>query len=275
MVVREDVLHKIKQSFDLNLYESMVWAAILSRGMAPAGEISDMSNVPRSRVYDILSSLEKKGFVEAKPTKPLMYAAVDPEKAVENAKKQAKKKSTAMLRNLDRLSGTALFEELQGIYNEGTGMVESVEQTGVLRGRQHLYSHMHSLVGSAKKSVRLMSSASGIQRKLELLGEHLDGLKKRGVAVKVATQVNRDSADAVGKLCKAAEVRHARGITSRFCIVDNKDMMFMLMDDTEVHPNYDTGVWVGTPFFVNAMSSVFDMAWKKFDSAESVLKKFQ
>jgi hypothetical protein len=58
-----------------------------------------------------------------------------------------------------------------------------------------------------------------------------------------------------------AEVRHTDS-KARFCIVDGKELVFMVLDDNEVHPTYDVGVWVNTPFFANALDSLFDVAWK-------------
>ncbi|MBR9690362.1 TrmB family transcriptional regulator, partial [Candidatus Woesearchaeota archaeon] len=62
MIVEKNFLEKIKE-FGLNTYESKIWTALLSRGVSTAGELSDIANVPRSRSYDVLESLEKKGFV--------------------------------------------------------------------------------------------------------------------------------------------------------------------------------------------------------------------
>ncbi len=59
MIVQTEFLKKIKD-FGLNTYEAKVWTALLSRGVSTAGELSDIANVPRSRSYDILESLEKK-----------------------------------------------------------------------------------------------------------------------------------------------------------------------------------------------------------------------
>jgi hypothetical protein len=36
----------------------------------------------------------------------------------------------------------------------------------------------------------------------------------------------------------------------------------MVMDDKDVHPTYDVGIWVNTPYFSGAMSNLFNMAWK-------------
>ena len=75
MIVETAFLDKLKQ-FGLNSYQAKLWTALLSRGVATAGELSDISNVPRSRAYDVLESLEKKGFIIMKIGKPIKYIAV-------------------------------------------------------------------------------------------------------------------------------------------------------------------------------------------------------
>jgi len=62
MLVKQELINKIKDYFDLNVYETKVWLALLGKGVASAGEIAEISGVPRSRTYDVLESLEKKGF---------------------------------------------------------------------------------------------------------------------------------------------------------------------------------------------------------------------
>jgi hypothetical protein len=36
----------------------------------------------------------------------------------------------------------------------------------------------------------------------------------------------------------------------------------MLMDDKDVHPTYDLGMWVQSPYFATAMQEMFDTSWK-------------
>ena len=78
MLVKDDLINKIKDYFGLNVYETKVWLALLSKGIASAGEISTISGVPRSRTYDVLESLEKKGFAIEKLGKPVKYIGVKP-----------------------------------------------------------------------------------------------------------------------------------------------------------------------------------------------------
>src|SRR3989338_3185272 len=51
MIVKDEFIKKLRAAFDLNIYEVKIWTALLSKGVAAAGELSDMSNVPRSRSY--------------------------------------------------------------------------------------------------------------------------------------------------------------------------------------------------------------------------------
>ncbi len=86
-MANEELIKKLRSAFNLNIYEVKVWLSLLSRGVATAGELSDMSNVPRSRSYDVLESLEKKGFIILKLGRPIKYLAVQPEEVMRRVKK--------------------------------------------------------------------------------------------------------------------------------------------------------------------------------------------
>ena len=87
MIVKDELLSKLRRYFDLNLYEVKLWVSLLSRGVSTAGELSDIADVPRSRSYDVLESLEKKGFVVMKLGKPIKYIAIPPGEVVDRVKK--------------------------------------------------------------------------------------------------------------------------------------------------------------------------------------------
>ena len=84
---KKELISKIRTDFSLNIYETKVWLALLSKGIASAGEIAEISDVPRSRTYDVLESLEKQGFAIQKLGKPIKYIAVKPKIIIEKLKK--------------------------------------------------------------------------------------------------------------------------------------------------------------------------------------------
>jgi len=139
MIVKEDFLNKLRRSFNLNLYEVKIWTALLSRGVSTAGELSDIGNVPRSRAYDVLESLEKKGFVVMKLGKPIKYIAVEPKEVVERVKKLIRNNSDELLKRLDDLRGTDVLRELDTLHKEGIEFVESTDLSGAIRGRHNIY----------------------------------------------------------------------------------------------------------------------------------------
>ncbi len=67
----------------LTQYEAGAYATLVGMGEATAREISELSAVPRTRIYDILRDLEKKGFVEFAQGSPTYYRAVEPDQVME------------------------------------------------------------------------------------------------------------------------------------------------------------------------------------------------
>ena len=86
----EDYIGKIRRLFGLNLYEAKMWLALLSQGKSTSGKLSDIANIPKSRSYDILVSLENGGFVIRNLGKPISYRAVPPSDLIERLEEKAK-----------------------------------------------------------------------------------------------------------------------------------------------------------------------------------------
>jgi len=264
MIISEEFLSRLRKIFDLNLYEVKVWAALLSRGISTAGELSNISDVPRSRTYDILESLEKKGFIVMKLGKPIKFVALKPEEVVERVKKNLVRDAQEKSKRLEKLKDEDILRELTGLFSEGTKFVEPGDLSGSLKGRQNVYNHMDMILREAEKSVVIVTTASGLNRKLENLEPSLAKARKRGVKIRIAAPVNESNRKVAKELSKYAEVRDTDGLKARFVIVDGEQLMFMVLDDDKVHPNYDVALWLNAEFFVRALEQMFDIAWGKF-----------
>ncbi len=260
MIVQKNFINKLKD-FGLNSYESKLWIALLSRGVSTAGELSDISNVPRSRAYDVLESLEKKGFIVVKIGKPIKYLAVPPAEVVERVKKKVVEEAEQKNKALSQLKESDVLEELNTLHNEGVKLVDPTDKSGSFRGREKVHEHLTSMVKNAKKSITLMVSKDGVDRKYELLINPLKKAAKAGVDIKVV--VPKDSnKETVQNFTKIANVKEAKNNNARFCIVDNKEMLLFLTDDKNVHKSYDCAVWVEAPHFVNYFNDLFHTQWK-------------
>jgi HTH-type transcriptional regulator, sugar sensing transcriptional regulator len=272
MIVKEEFLSKLRTYFSLNLYEVKVWTALLSRGVATAGELSDIANVPRSRSYDVLESLEKKGFVVMKFGKPIKYLAVQPAEVVERVKKHMKSEADMKIKRLDEIKDTEVIDELKTLHTQGIELVEPSDLSGSLKGRHNLYNHLDLMIRNAEKSVVIMTTELGLIRKIEGLKPVMEKVKKRGVKIRIAAPITRENRDAVKDMEDVADIRNTNA-RARFTIIDGKELMFMVLDDSNVHPTYDVGIWVNTPFFASALESLFDEMWKGLRPANEILKK--
>ncbi len=261
MIVPKDFLNKLKD-FGLNSYESKLWVALLSRGVSTAGELSDISNVPRSRAYDVLESLEKKGFIIVKVGKPIKYLAVTPVEVVERVKKKVVEEAEQRNQVLSQLKDSDILSELNALHTDGIKLVDPTDKSGAFRGREKAYDHLIYLIKNAKNSIILMTSKEGLARKEELLDNHLRKAAKKGVDIKIAVESN-PAKETLENLSKFAKVKSAKEHTARFCIVDNQHLMLFLTDDKKTHPNYDCAIWIEASQFVDYFNGLFEREWKK------------
>lgn len=258
MIVQKEFLDKLKD-FGLNSYERKLWTALLSRGVSTAGELSDISNVPRSRAYDVLESLEKKGFILVKIGKPIKYLAVSPSEVIGRVKKKIVEEAEEKNKILSQLKESEILEQLNVLHQEGIKLIDPTDRSASFRGREKVYEHMLLMIKNAKKNVTLVTSKSGLERKYEVLQSCLKKAAKEGVDIKI-------SVPAVDKEIVAnlsfAKVKINKNSTARFCIVDGKEILLFLTDDKKVHKSYDCAVWVDAPLFVDYFSSLFENEWK-------------
>ncbi len=261
MIVEDEFLTKLRRYFGLNLYEVKIWTALLSRGVSTAGELSDIANVPRSRSYDVLESLEKKGFVVLKLGKPIKYLAVAPDEVVERVKKNFQEEAKTRVKNLENLKSTDVLQELKTLHNKGIELVEPMDMSGSLRGRHNIYNHLESAIRNASKSISIMTTSEGLLRKVDALKPTLEKIKKKGVKIRIAAPMTKDTKKLVKDLANIAEIKHTSE-NARFCVIDGQDLLFMIMDDKEVHPTYDIGIWMKSPYFASTVENMFDMHWR-------------
>ena len=259
MIVKEDFIKKLKVVFDLNIYEVKIWTALLSKGVSSAGELSDISNVPRSRSYDVLESLEKKGFVVQKLGKPIKYIAVDPKEVLERVKKNIRLDGEEKIQVLDKAKDSGTYKELELLHKTGIESVDPVSLSGAIKGRRNINDQLETLFRNAKENILISTTKDGFLRKAEIL----KSLSKKLKDVKVKIIVPEDEkVKEYAKELKNAEIKFSNTFNSRFALVDGKELFFMIQDDSKVHESYDTGIWVKSPYFVKSLENLFEINWK-------------
>jgi HTH-type transcriptional regulator, sugar sensing transcriptional regulator len=258
MLVQKELTYKLRD-FGLNSYESKLWAALLSKGAATAGELSDAANVPRSRSYDVLESLEKKGFVIMKIGKPIKYVALPPEHVLDNVRKRIAEDAQIQDQMLTKIKTSDVFGELTSLYSTGVEKVDPADHSGIVRGRRNIQHHLEKVMKSASKSIVIQSSSKGIPMEAALL-KAVTRKVKRAVKIMVTVPTSSDTQLLVKEASPQVEIRSAQ-IQGRFYIIDEKELIFLVAESDSGNQAFESAIWVRSPFFVSGFSRMFLSSW--------------
>ena len=83
----DEIISKLKD-IGLNEYQSKVYIAMLKKYPATGYEISKLANIPQSRAYDTLKSLENLHIVTVSSTNPITYTPIKPKELTKRYKRK-------------------------------------------------------------------------------------------------------------------------------------------------------------------------------------------
>jgi len=260
MIIDKSLISKMKE-FGLNSYEIKIWSALLARGSATAGELAEISNVPRSRSYDILESLEKKGFVISQFGKPIRYLAIEPSEAVNRVKASILKDAEENIKILEEIKTSPILKELNLLYENGITKIDPLEISGALKSRKNVHDHLRFLIRNSEKSIELISTDSAIVNKINTLLFDLKKAKERGVKIRVAAPLTSENNETIKLLKEIADIKNSKNVRSRFGIFDGEHSVLFITPE-EVNPGVESAIWVKSQHLGDSLKSVFEHIWE-------------
>jgi len=257
MLVKQELISKIRDQFDLNLYETKIWLALLGKGTASAGDLATISGVPRSRTYDVLENLEKKGFAIVKIGKPVKYLGVKPKMVIEKLKNNVRKSAEDRIYSLSNIRETDEFLQLEDLYKGGVDIIKREDISAALRGKANISNYLREILQNAKKEVMICTYAEELMSKIKLFSETFKALKKDDIRIKLALSGDERI---IKKLEEEFDLKIKKvDLDAKFFIVDRKEILFYLSKDSE---NQDIAIWLDSEFFAQSFSSLFEIALK-------------
>ncbi|MCT9098284.1 TrmB family transcriptional regulator [Haloarchaeobius sp. HME9146] len=135
---------------DLTEYQAEAYLCLLDMGVSPAIEVGRESSVPVSQVYDVLRSLESKGYVETIDREKLYVRPCDPEASMANLEARGELLHDAAEEIRDRYRQPNRMDARVGVTKRGETAVENaldligdadtvVELAGTYEQLQHLF----------------------------------------------------------------------------------------------------------------------------------------
>jgi len=217
----------------LTKYEALTYVALVQLGSGTVSDIHRVSGVPTTKLYDVLSRLEVKGWVEVLRERPMKFRAKPPDEVL-----------TAAIEDVVR-AGEEVKTMLHDIYERRVEVQRS--DVWMVRGLQNVENKMISMMKRARNSIILTLSKLA----LDILDEVSDVLLDaywRGLEVKVLVSGLKKEPDLAGvevALLKPPLLGPGASIIYSLVIVDSSELLLVLpMGIGEGRPRDIVGVWV-------------------------------
>lgn len=136
----------------LNSYEARVYIALLMLGEAPAPSIAEAAEVPLTRVYDVLSSLEEKGLIMVVHQRPKLFKAIEPKLALSNLVDIIEARFNAEIIRKRELANI-LAKKLENI-KEKNSRKHAID-TVIIKGKAAVKNKAFEILNNAKNTVRI------------------------------------------------------------------------------------------------------------------------
>ena len=104
------------ETLGLSSYAARTLVALFSIGEGTARDISEVSEVPRTRVYDAIDELRQHGLVDVQQSSPQQFWAVSPETTGRTFQREFSHRIDTLLEALDDLPTSSITEEQRGVW---------------------------------------------------------------------------------------------------------------------------------------------------------------
>ena len=271
-------IEKVFEELGLSLYQAKVLAALIQYGEAKASDISQLSGVPRAKVYSVLDQLVDLGLVDKKPGRPVKYKPKSPEDIVERLKYNIEIEYRKRLKKIEEIE-SELVDLLKELYKPSE--VESKELIKVIRVGEPSERETRLMYLDAKNEINIISkcfeyypkvkkelieaSDRGVKIKVLLLGKEFLSEYSRKVQEKVLESLKKEV---------KAEVRLSKTVLPlRGTIIDpsyeyKTGKAIFVVEDLKTPLYLRDAAITENPSLVAGMKKYFDLIWR-YESNEA------
>jgi len=244
--VSEDA-KKVLREIGLREYETRAYLTLLERGAMTASEVSEHGGVPYSKVYEILNSLERKGWIEVERGRPSRYFPKAPSESLEAAKLRLED----MVNSWKRV----VMGELQPLY-EKRELMEKPD-IWILRGEFSILAKLREMLDAAHKELMIavpVFAKGFVDASVSVLAQVRDS----GVRV----QIMMAEGEHIKKISKVGEARVRDNLFGGGVIVDGKEALLFLGEaDTKRSYSGLLVIWSNHIGLVKFAREYFQLLW--------------
>ncbi|MBI0582812.1 MAG: TrmB family transcriptional regulator [Methanomassiliicoccus sp.] len=241
----------------LTHYGAKAYLALVTLGPLGAAAVAEASEVPRSKVYDVLRRLVREDWITTTGTRPMSYAARDPREVMGSRRER-------MNDELDSMTAE-LRTRFDGV------MEKEPPNAWMIRGSRNIAARVRDMTGRAREEV-LMLGALYLPEELEALRDVAPELRRKGVRVRILTRSMIVTADGPIDLVEelrplTEEVRTIGAPMIKFIVTDGRDIMIMFSPVAGEVPDVagSIAIWMPRSEVAAQMRGNFNMIWDGMD----------
>jgi HTH-type transcriptional regulator, sugar sensing transcriptional regulator len=240
---------RILQEIGLTDYEIKAYVSLLSNPGVQASEVSKGSDVPVSKIYEVLGNLERKGWVESQNTRPSKYFPKSPSTALQALKMRME---AELKSNEDHL-----LSELMPLYEQKE--IQERPDIWIIRGDYNIIAKVSESIDRCKKEL-LVVVPSALNSVVELLIPPLTNVRSSGVNVRILMS-GEISEKSVAKITSLAELRFKENMFGGGVIVDASEVVLLLGSSPENRENL--AIWSDHAGLSSFAKNYFEFLWKE------------
>lgn len=233
----------------LTEYEAKTLSTLFRLKEAESPVVASESQVPKTRVYDVLDGLVEKGLVVEIASRPKKYRAL---KANEVFDKLLEEKQG----EIEKWSkdATAIAHEMES----QTGNTDSNEEKVLkVKSRTDFYKILAQEMDTAQSSI---IGLSRLDAHHHLLHDSLKRAAERNVSVKLAGEHPESFQEAMSKNGKNVQLRDAEHGLHAY-VIDGKKVVMLLSDLRQDRPEYHFTIWPENKAMAQTLEATFQKHW--------------
>ncbi len=249
-------VEKSLKEIGLTEYECLAYAALVRYGELTAGQVSEHTSIPYSKVYSVLDSLDRKGWIEIKGGRPRLYYPRPPVEALE-AERLRKENRFEQFRE-------AVVSELQPLYERRD--VKEKPEIWIIRGVENIASTIKEIPHKVQRE--LMLALPEIQPELAtIVLPTLELLRDKRVDIHLLTTTDL-VASLENHIAHVAEIRVKREMFGGGVVIDGRETLLFL--GRGVTEEQNLAIWSDHVGLTMIAKTYFEHLWETAEPVEKI-----
>ena len=211
-----DKTRKSLEKIGLTSYEIRTFSSLLQSGESTASDLSHKSGVPYSKIYEVLGTLEEKGWIGSDDARPTKYFAKSPSTGLETTKQKMESDFSQ--------DQKIILNELVPLY-EKSGTSERPD-IWVLSGPVNIASKILEMVDTCRNEVMIALPEAGVDLVKQALPK-LRSLHDKGVQITILASDKMDK-ESIEAIKRVAKVTIKKGLFGGGIISDKRYVVILL-----------------------------------------------